>query len=156
MSLYICMYVCMYVCNMIYIYGVYENAYTYVCVLCIFVYMYSMCFYVYIWAYGMIVCICVVCIYVFRLYMFVVYLGTSAMCVRVCMSGLYLSCGLCWTGFINRVAKQIWFWGETFGQILPYSSFSKQKVECIEVLCNNKFLYIEVEIESSKNIAFSS
>lgn len=150
------LYVCMYVCNMIYIWCVWKCVYICMCVVyfCIHVQYVFLCVYMSIWYDCVHMCSMYICIQ--AVYVCCISWYSCAMCVRVCMSGLYLNCGLCWTGFINRVAKQIWFWGETFGQILPYSSFSKQKVECIEVLCNNKFLYIEVEIESSKNIAFSS
>lgn len=141
----------------------------YVC--CVFLCTCIVCVYtcVCMWVYDMYVCVCVQVIYVcfVSLYLYVavsMFLGVHdcvcCMCVCICMSDLYLRYDLCWSKlcFINRVAKQIWFWGDNFGQLLLCGIFSEQRVECTGV-SYSKLLYTEVEIESrilSQNITFDS
>lgn len=168
MTMYVCIwYICVWCMYMSIVYMYLDS---YVCMLYIFVYMYGLCvhlcLYVGIWHvcmwYVFRSCMYVLCfcIYMWQCPCFWVCMTVCVVCVCICMSGLYLRYYLCWSKlcFINRVAKQIWFWRDNFGQLLLCGIFSEQKVECTGV-SYSKLLYTEVEIESrilSQNITFDS
>ena len=139
----------------------------YVVYLCIHVWF--VCTLVFVCGYMTCMYVCVQVMYVcfVSLYLYVavsMFLGVHdcvcCMCVCVFMSGLYLRYDLCWSKlcFINRVAKQIWFQGDNFWQLLLCGIFSEQRGECTG-MSYSKLLYTEVEIESrilSQNITFDS